>query len=71
MSFSRGNIKINSVYQAKGVGEKIFGMQDRLLRKNIFSHMEINYKAEHVHLPIPEYFIHDDEEIDKVSHLFF
>ena len=49
--------------------EKIFGMQDRLLRKNIFSHMEINYKAEHVHLPIPEYFIHDDEEIDIVIEL--
>ncbi len=31
--------------------------------------METHYKAEHVHLPIPECFIHDDEEIDNVSQL--
>ncbi len=33
--------------------------------------METYYKAEHVHLLIPECFILDDEEIDKVSQLFF
>jgi hypothetical protein len=33
--------------------------------------METHYKAEHVHLPISEYFILDDEEIDKVSQLIF
>jgi len=33
--------------------------------------METHYKAEHVHLPIPECFILDDEEIDNVSQLLF
>ncbi len=38
--------------------------------KRFFTHMETRYKSEHVHLPIPEYFILDDEEIDKVTQLF-
>jgi len=33
--------------------------------------METHYKAEHVHLQIPECFILDDGEIDKVSQLIF
>ena len=33
--------------------------------------METHYKAEHVHLPIPECFILDDEEIDNVNQLIF
>ena len=46
-------------------------VQDRFLRIKFFSHMETHYKAEHVHSPIPEYFILDNEEIDKVSQLIF
>jgi hypothetical protein len=33
--------------------------------------MEAHYKAEHVHLTIPECFILDDEEIDNVIKLTF
>ncbi len=33
--------------------------------------METHYKDEHVHLPIPECFIIDDVEIDKVNQLIF
>ena len=33
--------------------------------------MKTHYKAKHVHLPIPECFILDDEEIDKVRQLIF
>jgi hypothetical protein len=33
--------------------------------------METHYKVEHLHLPIPECFILNNEEIDKVSRLFF
>ena len=36
----------------------------------IYKFME-TYKTEHVHSPIPECFILDDEEIDKVSQLIF
>jgi len=32
--------------------------------------METHYKAEHVHLPIPECFILDDEEITSFCHNF-
>ena len=44
------------------------GVQDGYLRKKcFFSHMETHNKAEHVNMQIPEYFILDDEEIDKAS----
>ena len=33
--------------------------------------METHYKAEHLHLSIPERFILDDEEMDKISQLTF
>ena len=85
-----GNIKINSVYRARGAveksiekmgvckidfGEKMFFLikfiQQYLNSANINAQFTNNNEKRCVHLPIPECFILDDEEIDKVSQLIF